>query len=57
MTMRDVQALRKELLELDADLRRFKSEILAARIKQFEQTIHSAERPRPSKPAVLAHSR
>jgi hypothetical protein len=54
--MKDVQALKKELLELDAELKRFKGEILAARIKQLEQTIHRADRPRPSQPAVLVRS-
>ena len=55
MTMKDVQALKKELLELDVELTRFKGEILAARIKQLEQTIHRpASRLRASKRAIPA---
>ena len=40
MTMKDVQALKKELLELAVELKGFKGEILAARVTQLEQTIH-----------------
>ncbi len=57
MTMKDVQALKKELLELDVELTRFKGEILAARIKQLELTIHRpAIRSRARKRAMLAQS-
>ena len=55
MTMKDVQALKKELLELDVELKRFKGEILSARIKQLEQTIHRpTSRSRARKRAMLA---
>ncbi|KPK38441.1 MAG: hypothetical protein AMJ65_12905 [Phycisphaerae bacterium SG8_4] len=57
MTMKDVQAFRKELLELDVELKRFKREILAGRIEQLERAIH---RPTPrshaSTHALLAQS-
>jgi len=57
MTIKDVQALKKDLLELDVELKRFKGEILAARIKQIEQTIRRpASRSRAGKRAMLAHS-
>ena len=55
--MQDVQALKGELLELDAELKQFKHEILAARVRQLKQTTHRPmSRPHPSQPAVLAHS-
>ena len=55
--MKDVQALKKELLELDAELKRFRGEILAARVRQLKQTTHRPmSRPRPSGPAVLVRS-
>jgi hypothetical protein len=57
MTIKDVQALKKELLELDAELKRFKGEILAARMKQLEQKIHRpTSRSLASKSAMLAQS-
>ena len=57
MTIKDVQALKKELLELDVELKRFKGEILAARIKQLERTIRRpASRSRGGKRAMLAQS-
>lgn len=40
MAIKDVQALKKELLELAVELKGFKGEILAARVTQLEQTIH-----------------
>lgn len=55
MTMKDVQALKKELLELDVELRRFKGEILTERIKQLEQKIRRpAGRSRARTHPVLA---
>ena len=55
MTMKDVQAFKKELLELDAELKRFKGEILAARIEQLKQTIRKpTSRLRASKCAMPA---
>jgi hypothetical protein len=55
--MKDVQALKRELLELDAELKRFKHEILAVRVRQLRQTTHRPmSRPHPSQPAVPAHS-
>ena len=33
--MKDVQVLRKELLELDVELRRFKQELLTTRIEEL----------------------
>ena len=38
--MKDVQVLKKELLELDVELRRFKQELLAARVNEFERVVH-----------------
>ncbi len=48
MTTKQVQALKKELLELDVELKSFKGEILAGRIKQLEQEIR---RPAGRSPA------
>jgi len=57
MTIIEVQALKKELLELNAELKRFKGEILAARVEQIEQTIHRpATRSRARKRAMAAQS-
>jgi len=57
MTMKDVRALKNKLLELDVELKRFKGEILAARVEQLEQTIHRpASRSRARKRAIPALS-
>jgi hypothetical protein len=39
--MKDVQVLKKELLELDVELKRFKEELLTTRFEQLEQIVHA----------------
>ncbi|MHC4699523.1 MAG: hypothetical protein ACYTFQ_03000 [Planctomycetota bacterium] len=56
MTVKKMRALKKELLELDSELKRVKAEILAARIKQLAQEIHrpaSGSRARKHEMLVL----
>ncbi len=42
--MKDVQVLKKELLELDVELKRFKQELLATRANELEQIVHAPAR-------------
>ena len=42
--MKDVQVLKKELLELDVELKRFKQEFLATRVNELEQIVHAPAR-------------
>lgn len=42
--MKEVQVLKKELRELDAELKRFKQELLTAGIDEFEQIVHAPAR-------------
>jgi len=39
--MKDVQVLKKELLELDVELKRFKQELLTKRVNEFERIVHA----------------
>ena len=58
MTTKDVQVLKNELLELAVELKRFKGDILAARVTQLEQTIRRpASRSRTRARAMPALSR
>jgi hypothetical protein len=40
MTMDEVQAVKNELRQLNVELKRFKEELLAARVKELEQVAH-----------------
>jgi hypothetical protein len=42
--MKDVQVLKKELLELDVELKRFKQELLTTRVNEFERIAHAPAR-------------
>jgi len=42
--MKDVQVLKKELLELDVELKRFKQELLTTRLNELEQIVHAPAR-------------
>ena len=39
--MKDVQVLKKELLELDVELKRFKQELLTTRVGELERIVHA----------------
>jgi hypothetical protein len=44
MTMEEVQALRSELQQLSAEAKRFKEELLAARVEELERIAHAPVR-------------
>ncbi len=48
MKEQEVQAVKRQLLQLNAELRRFKRELLVARVEEIEQTLRE--------PAVRSHS-
>ena len=53
--MKDVLVLKKELLELDVELKRFKQGLLTARINELEAILHApAKRPSLRMPKVGA---
>ena len=54
MKMEGFQAVKDELQQLDAELKKFKEEFLAARIRELEQIIHAF--PRRAHPGVSATS-
>ena len=57
MTVNEVQAVKKELLDLDMELKELKGEILADRVIQLERRIGKpAVRPRPRTRAISALS-
>ena len=39
--MKEVQVLKRELLELDAELKRFKQELLTTTFEELEQIVHA----------------
>ncbi len=44
MTMEEFQAAKNELEQLNVELKRFKEELLTARIKELEQIVHAPAR-------------
>jgi hypothetical protein len=51
--MKDAQVLKKELLELDVELRRLKRELLTARVNELERIVHAPTRRRsPNMPEI-----
>ncbi len=55
--MKEVQAVKKQLQQLDVELRTFKEELLVARVGELEQAIHSpGTNTRPGTGRVLTAS-